>query len=54
MKCQTKYFGPSYPQLHGTQCEMEHPHTGQRHVAIVNGQMVRWYTAAEKAVISNP
>ncbi len=48
VKCAVVYAGPSYPQFHGTRCELTHPHEGQKHQAWVQGIPLTWWTADEK------
>lgn len=51
--CNELYFGPSYPQFHGTRCTAQyHESDDERHSATVenNGQRepIYWYSAAQK------
>jgi hypothetical protein len=57
--CGIVYRGTSFPQFRGTRCQrpVGHdkapPHGAARHLAMVNGIPLQWFTAQQKAKRAN-
>lgn len=51
VRCSIRYAGMSYPQFRGIRCDLEAPHDGLRHSAMVAGFPLSWWTPEEKEAI---